>query len=230
MSFVDQLLKKHHGKFTTSFTHPLTNELCAGSLSDTALFVYLVQDLKFFLLGLRVLGKAVALCDSGVALVTLGKQIGFLCNDENDYFRKSISNIKSENYKQLQEECPLMLRDAPTLTEVQTYLDLLNWISANCNSYVEVITFIYVLEKVYLAWAEYNLSNGVVKEDLAFKHVEWIRLHSGTDFTAWVKFLENEMNRVIVSDEDKACSEAIFVKAINLEIDFFDACYSYKEN
>lgn len=229
MSFTLHLKQVHHEKFITSITHPLTNELCAGTLSDTALYVYLKQDLKFFLEGLRVFGKAIALCDDEAAILTLGKQIGFICNDENDYFRKCISEIETENLQQLKNECPTMLGDAPALPEVQEYINLLEDISNNCKSYAEVVTFLYIMEKVYLGWAEHNYETGVVKDSLPYKYMEWIKLHSGTDFSAWVKFLEDEVNRVTTTDENRRLSEAVFVKAIELEIAFFDACYSFKE-
>ncbi|KAJ9102759.1 hypothetical protein QFC19_004677 [Naganishia cerealis] len=229
MTYTLQLHQIHQEEFTKSITHPLTNELCAGTLSDTALYVYLKQDLKFFLEGLRVFGKAIALCDNEVAILTLGKQIGFICNDENDYFRKAISEIESHNLQQLKKECPSMLGEAPALPEVQKYINLLEDISNNCKSYAAVITFLYIMEKVYLGWAEHNYETEIIKDSLPYKYMEWIKLHSGNDFSAWVKFLEDEVNRVTTTDENQRLSEAVFVKAIDLEIAFFDACHRYRE-
>lgn len=227
MLFSEELLANNRARYLVSVSHPFTNELCAGTLSDTALYVYLKQDLEFFLLGLRVFGKAIALCDSEAACVTLGKQMGLLCQAEHTYFHKSIGEIELQNRQKLIDECPLMLLSRPIIPEVQKYLDYLDHFRLNCTSYPEIVTFLYIMEKVYLDWTVYN--EGVMSSNLSDKHKEWILLHSGDAFKLWVQFLEDEVNRVCVSETDKKLSEAVFARAIELEIAFFDACYNYSE-
>ncbi|KAK7676537.1 hypothetical protein QCA50_020506 [Cerrena zonata] len=206
-SFVDQLLAKHHSVYTESITHPLTNELCQGTLPDYKLFTYLTQDLKFFQVGLNLFGKTLALCDDAKAAITL------------------------ENLVELKLKVPRMLQeDSITLPQVQSYIDLLNYLVFECNSYVEVITFMYVMEEVYLGWANYHLEKGTIPKDLAYKYHEWIILHSGEAFTGWVQFLKNEVNRVVTTEDAKKKSEQIFLQTLTLEIDFFGACYDYSED
>lgn len=230
-SFVDQLLAMHHSVYTESITHPLTNELCQGTLPDYKLFTYLTQDLKFFQVGLNLFGKTLALCDDAKAAITLGKQIGFVSNDENDYFFKCLDQLKTENLVELKLKVPRMLQeDSITLPQVQSYIDLLNYLVFECNSYVEVITFMYVMEEVYLGWANYHLEKGTIPKDLAYKYHEWIILHSGEAFTGWVQFLKNEVNRVVTTEDAKKKSEQIFLQTLTLEIDFFGACYDYSED
>ncbi|KAK6457397.1 transcription regulator [Scheffersomyces xylosifermentans] len=231
MSIVDQLLEKYQDKVEQSTTHPLTNELCEGTLADYRLFTYLTQDLKFFQIGLNLFGKVLSYCDDAESSIVLAKQIGFLSNDENDYFFKSLSQLKEENLAQLESKASKMLLKEPvTLPEVQSYIDLLTDLTFNSTSYVELITFMYVMEKVYLGWAEHNLAGNTIPKDLAYKYNEWIVLHSGPDFTKWTKFLEDEVVRVVKTEQDKRICEEMFVKALDLEISFFTACYNYSEN
>lgn len=229
-SIIDDLLKKYNDKYQKSITHPLTNELCAGTLPDFKLFTYLTQDLKFFQLGMNVFGKTLAYCDDAVSAIILSKQIGFIANDENDYFDICLREIKETNNTELEQFCPKMLRgtDSPVLPEVQNYLSYLSYLVHDSLSYVELVTFMYLMEQVYLGWAEYHLQRRSVS-DLPYKYKEWIVLHSGDKFSGWVQFLKSEVERVATTQDDRKICERAFVRALDLEVDFFDSCYLYKE-
>lgn len=216
---VDQLLLTHASLFQKSILHPLTNELCQGTLADDKLLTYLVQDLKFFQVGLNVMGKALAYCDDAEAAIVLGKQIGFVSNDENTYFYKVIEQLSGSS------DITLLAREAEPLPAVKKYIDLLQYLAAKSTSYVELITFIYVMEKVYLGWADLNIERGL--PPLTYKHSEWVVLHSGDAFTKWVDFLASEVDRVVTPDSFKLC-EDIFKKTVQLEIDFFSECYNHQ--
>lgn len=231
MSFVDQLLKKHKAKLELSTTHNLTNELCEGTLPDHKLYTYLVQDLKFFQYGLRVMGNALACCDRPESIVTLGKQIGFFANNENTYFHTCLEQLRLESGAEMRQFAPKMLEEVPpTLPEVQSYLDVLSYLTSETRSYEEVITFIYVMEMVYLGWAEYHLGKAGNKvSQLEYKHKEWVDLHSGAGFSQWVQFLASEVDRVAGDAQLQAQIDRFFEKTLDLEIAFFDACYKYHE-
>lgn len=230
VSFSDKLLLKYNDKFQTSISHPLTLELCKGTLPNYKLFTYLVQDLKYFQIGMNIFGKTLSLCDNTESSNILGKQIGFISNDENDYFSKCLKQLRSENLQELKQNSSQMLQeDAIELPAVKKYIDYMKELNLNSKSYVEMITFLYVMEQVYLGWANYNFENGNVKENLEYKYNEWIVLHSGKEFSLWTLFLKNEVDRVAHSDEEMALCEATFVKTLDLEIEFFDECYNYLE-
>lgn len=230
MTFVDSLLSKHAAKVEKSTTHPLTNELCQGTLPDYKLFTYLVQDLKYFQLGLRLMGNTLARCDNPDSAVVIAKQIGFVANDENTYFHQCLHQLKTESGSELKQHVPEMLdSDRPILKSVLDYLAELSYMALESDSYAEIITFVYVMEKVYLGWAEHNLNKENSISELSFKHKEWVDLHSGPDFTRWVEFLASEVNRVSVSDKLREIVEFWFEKTLDLEIAFFDSCYSYGE-
>lgn len=224
MSFVKSCLAKYHEKFHASITHPLTNELCAGTLPDYKLFVYLVQDLKYFQLGLNLFGNALVHCDELKSAIVLGKQIGFLSNDENDYFHRCLAQLRTEASGEILDHVSSMVTDPPTLPVVHTYLEALSYLTYDSRSYAEIITSMYVMEKAYLGWAEPHYEK---IQNLAYKHSEWIVLHSGPGFSAWVDFLESEVNRV--AEHDSAACEQFFVKTLELEIAFFEACYTYED-
>lgn len=229
MSFIETLLNKHSDLFQTSTLHPLTNELCKGILPDYKLHTYLVQDLKFFQYSLPLLANALVHCDHEASAIVLGKQIGFLAQSENTYFFNCLEQLREESLEELQAHTRSMLDKPPIIPAVQNYLDLLIYLTHECKSYPELITFIYIMEKVYQGWANYHLKHTPEVQTLAYKHKEWVVLHSGPDFDTWCDFLALEVERVTKNEENKKTSEEIFVKALRLEIEFFDATYDYHD-
>jgi thiaminase len=230
MNFVDELIEKYREKYTQSITHPLTNELCNGTLPNYKLYTYLVQDLKFFQIGLNVLGKTIAYCDSSESAIVLGKQVGFLCNDENEYFARCLQELKDNHFDELQTHVGKLVADESiTLDAVKLYNEFLQYLTYESTSYIELITFVYVMEQVYLGWANYNIDHNTVAANLPYKYNEWIVLHSGQDFTKWTNFLKLEVIRCVQTPEQKTLCEKYFVKALDHEIAFFSDCYNYNE-
>ena len=85
----------------------------------------------------------------------MGKQIGFISTDENDYFTRTLKELEQNDLTNV-----LNLKNNKTLIlpKVQQYIDYLQYLTFESNSYVEIITFMYTMEKVYLGWAEYNVA------------------------------------------------------------------------
>lgn len=222
-SFIEKLLLDE--KYAKSISHPLTDELCKGTLPDYKLFTYLVEDLKFFQAGIRFIGRAVSLCDDPKAAIKLGKQLGFLCSNENDYFTKTLAELRSTSEIELQRHVPELLSVSPELLPaVREYIAALDsWTEG--DSYVELITVLYGMEQVYLGWADRNLACGL-PEALPYKFREWVDLHSGEDFENWVSFLKNEVERVVSEPSSEQTSITAFERMVELEILFFDACYN----
>lgn len=90
VSTTDALLSKYDKEFKKATEHPLTKELCQGTLKDATLYAYLAQDLQFFEQGLRLLCKLTALAPTAESLITLAKKIGFFANSENNYFQDAL--------------------------------------------------------------------------------------------------------------------------------------------
>ncbi|CCH41593.1 Seed maturation protein PM36 [Wickerhamomyces ciferrii] len=215
MSFSDQLLNKYQNLFTKATTHQFTTELCQGTLPDNKLLLYLIQDLKFFQVGIRLTCKLASLCDDDESQIKLAKQIGFFANNENDYFQICIKDLSSK----------VALDQSILLPQVETYVAYLkNLLKSNNYSYGQLVTAHYLMEEVYLKWANDAIENNTIPSDIEWKHKEWIDLHSGEGFSNWVKFLKDEVDRV----GDETC-EQIFVDMCKLEFEFFDACYKHLE-
>lgn len=216
MSITDELFEQYSHLYFPSINHDLTKELCRGTLSDFRLFTYLVQDLKYFDVGLNLFAKTMTLCDDMKAKIILGKQIGFVSNDENDYFQKAIEQLRP-GVKDLSIE-------KKVLPEVQSYLEYMDYLVKDSKSYPEVVTALYFMEQVYLGWA--NLNMAAVSKDLEYKYAEWINLHSGEAFTNWTNFLKSEVNRV--GPKDLKGVKSATEKVLTLELQFFDSCYNYQ--
>lgn len=225
MTATETLLGENQELYQKSINHPLTNELCDGTLSNSKLYTYLVQDSKFFAIGLQFFAKTLSLCVNNKSAITLGRQIGFITNDENDYFEKCLDLlVEMPEVKQN----TVMVNDKPSLPKVEEYLKFIEYLVYESKSYAECVTALYVMEKVYLGWADLNLQQGRVPQDLHYRYKEWINLHSGENFTKWVKFLEDEVNTVADETNWDLCQKA-FYDSIRFEVDFFDECYNYSE-
>ncbi|CAI5756248.1 unnamed protein product [Candida verbasci] len=208
---VEQLIRDNQELYHNSITHNLPYEILQGTLPDSKLYIYLSQDLQFFNLSLNLLGKTLAYCTDSKSTIVLAKQIGFLSNNENDYFSKVLSELK-----QYEKEV--------SISKVDEYLKYLKYLIFECDSYIELITFVYTMEKVYLDWP------AQLKQDkiLPYKYQEWIALHSGEEFEKWVQFLSFELERVVKSDDDMQLCNSVFKKTVQLETDFFESCYNYE--
>ncbi|KAI5969197.1 hypothetical protein CANMA_001750 [Candida margitis] len=229
MTYLQQLIDKNREEYNRATRHPLTNELCSGTLSDSKLYVYLTQDLNFFNYSLNLLGKVLALCDDPTASVRLAKQIGFLAEDENDYFADTLKELETRDLSSVAK----MRKESIVLPEVTQYIEYLKYLINESSSYSELITFCFVMEKVYLGWVEYNQDINNIAKSLPEKFQTWIDLHSGDHFVEWVQFLNNEVERCLklnaAKDSSTEIYESTFVKSLKLESNFFEACYLYKE-
>ncbi|KAI3406896.1 hypothetical protein KGF56_000188 [Candida oxycetoniae] len=225
---MEKLIQDNYDLYTKAISQPLTNELCQGTLSNSRLYTYLVQDLKFFEFSLNLIGKTLSLCDDPGASIRLAKQIGWLADDENTYFRETLAELEKDN--DLSSVIPKMRNDnGITLPAVTKYIEYLEYMIHESKTYIELITLCYTMEKIYLAWVEYNQERGTIVANLAPKFQTWIDLHSGEHFIEWVDFLQREVERSITSEEKEKINHDTFVKTVGLEIDFFESCYNYKE-
>lgn len=204
-STTSRLLKENADLILQVTKHRLPQELCEGTLHDEILYVYAAQDLKFFQIGLRTLAYFTSQAPDDQVFIRLCQQIGFLSNDENDYFEKCLK---------LTEKPHLVKFKSIVLPKVQQYLDFLDGLKK--ESFATWATHMWCCEFVYWRWA-HDLPR---KDGLEWKHAEWIRLHDGEHFEEWCNFLEGIVNRFSFEEVN-----AVFVKTLQLEIDFFDACY-----
>jgi thiaminase (transcriptional activator TenA) len=79
-----------------------------------------------------------------------------------------------------------------------------------------------VAEWLYADWAARD-----TPPPAAWLHAEWIELHRGPAFTAWVATLRAEVDRVgdDVGPGGRARMTEVFARAVELELAFFDVAY-----
>lgn len=211
-----QLQSNYESKLEETITHPLVQDLCAGTLSDHSLGVYLIQDLKYCELFMKVILKTAFLCKDYDTMIVFAKQVGFVATDENDYFQTTIDGL-------CKKDSTLRKYEDLELPEVHQYIRFLEEISGKLSdySYNELVTYLWTTETVYLQWANRMIETGKVAARLQPKYKEWITLHSGTEFETWVEFLRSQVDLANTKEV-----EWVFQKTVDLEYGFFSACYS----
>jgi thiaminase/transcriptional activator TenA len=233
MSFTEELTEKNKSAWDLATSHNLTAEWCEGKLPLEKLWVYLNQDLKFFSLCFRLMARAISLNEDDSSNIVLGKQLGFISNDENTYFQDCIKQVEEKliNERRIDRAKAKAFKDVE-LPSVSSYLKFMECSNSGVDvTYAEVITILFVMEQIYLEWANKGLESKTA--GLHWWYNEWIALHSGEAFEKWCQFLRGEVERVMTktTQQQRAKVEAVFEKTVELEAKFFDDCYSfdYKE-
>ncbi|MFI6322026.1 TenA family protein [Nonomuraea sp. NPDC050556] len=197
MTFSEWLREQCEPEWTAVVTHPFAMAINRG---EADMRHYLVQDFQFVDAFTALLGAAVANADTFEARVPYGKFLGQVATtEEKTYFHRAIEELGAE------EEPPTQVtRDFQDLmAEVRTSQD-----------YGKIVAVLCVAEWTYLGWAsraEHPLPDSWV-------HREWIELHEGPEFRAWVDFLRGELDRQEPRDE----LLEVFRRAVELERRFFD--------
>ncbi|MDR0846766.1 MAG: TenA family protein [Lactobacillales bacterium] len=178
-------------------------ELVTGEIDDKFLGEYLVQDYQFFEAFMEVIGAAITYADTLEAKVRYGQQLGFICNDENDYFVDTFKEIGVDDYA------------APELKPATVgFFDVYARVIES-RDYKEIVTMLYVAEALYLDWA--RRYDG---RPLAPKHFGWVDVHLEHGFIEWVDFLHDEFTRLGLSSDDE-----LYKIVTKLEFDFFEEVY-----
>ncbi|CAI4056620.1 hypothetical protein SKDZ_03G0830 [Saccharomyces kudriavzevii ZP591] len=212
-STTDKLIQKHASLFKKATEHKFTNELCSGTLKDRSLYIYLTQDLLFFETSLRLICKTTSLAPTTHALITLAKKIGFFSNDENSYFHDCLELLAPSL-----TEAERAKFDHKAIPAVDTFLKLIEDLTKdNSVSWASLITDLWISEEAYWTWAR----DTPRAPGLHWKYQKWIDLHDGEHFQTWCEFLKAEVDKFSVEEV-----EGIFVKVLQLEVDFFDSCYN----
>lgn len=193
--------------------HQFVDELFAGTLEDRVLVHYLVQDYQFFDPFLRLLGEAVATAPTAPARLRLSRQLGMLATEENGYFERVFNQF----------DVGLDDRLHPPLTcETVDLLDLM-YEAIETHSWPHVLSVLVVLEWIYLAWAQ---APERTESTARPEHRQWIDLHRGHDFDAWVTFLRQQLDAAEPDDQEGAahCHD-LFRRTVRAELGFFDSAY-----
>jgi len=218
VSFSTELRNRAATTWDAAVAHRFVDELWRGAAPPSVLRAYFVQDNQFFDAFVALLGAAVAAADQPVPRIVLARQLGLIAGPENDFFTRALDAL----------DVPLPDRVAPRLAGATVgFLDLMDSARASAD-YATCLAVLLVAEWLYLDWAD--------RPDTDTPHDwiqrEWIDLHRGPAFTAWVAFLRSEFDRVTTALDDTARGRAAatFARAVALELEFFDAVYGISES
>jgi thiaminase (transcriptional activator TenA) len=187
--------------------HRFVDELWAGTLDDAVMARYLEQDAQFLDAFVALLGAAVAAADRPGPRLAIARQLGLVAGDEDDYFGRALTRLGAT-------ATPALL--APT----RGFLGLMDDARRGAD-YGTALAVLLVAEWLYLDWA-----SRPAHPPGDWLYAEWIELHRGPAFTAWVELLRTEADRVAAADPDARSRMAdAFTRAVDLELAFFDAAY-----
>lgn len=188
--------------------HRFVEELWAGTVDDAVLARYLTQDVLFLDRFVALLGAAVAGADRTEPRMAIARQLGLVAGEENDYFARALGRLGATT-------------PAEPLPPTQGLLELMDS-ARRSGDYGEVLVVLLVAEWLYLDWAARPEPS-----PRDWLHREWIDLHRGSAFSAWVDLLRTETDRVAggVDAGTREHMSSVFTRAVDLELAFFDAAY-----
>jgi thiaminase (transcriptional activator TenA) len=193
--------------------HRFVDEIWRGDVTPGVLATYLVQDHQFFDAFVALMGAAVASADGVGPRVVHARQLAVVAGPENDFFARALDAL----------DVPLAERTRPALLPpTRGFIELMDTARRSAD-YPSCLAVLLVAEWLYLDWA--TRPDATAPDEPVQR--EWIELHSGPAFTAWVGFLRSEFDRV-VADLDRPGRDRVqelFTRAVDLELAFFEAAY-----
>ncbi|MEU6710106.1 TenA family protein [Nonomuraea sp. NPDC046802] len=203
-SFSEWLQERSEPEWTAVVTHPFATAITTGQADMRH---YLEQDFQFVDSFTALLGAAVASADSFEARVPYGRFLGQTATtEEKTYFHRALAELGGRT-------------DAPPEPVTAAFKRLMDEVRT-AQDYLLIATVLCVAEWCYLGWA----SRAVEPLPEGFVHREWIELHDGEEFRAWVGFLRGELDRLGAGLDEERRQEVlrVFRRAVELERAFFD--------
>lgn len=213
MPFAEELRAAWSATWAAAVGHRFVDQLWAGTVGDDVLACYLTQDLQFLDGFVALLGAAVASSDLSESRLVHARQLGLVAGDEDDYFTRALDRLGVSGPAR---------RSPELLPPTRGFRELMDDARRSAEHGV-VLTVLLVAEWLYADWAARD-----APLPPQWRHAEWIELHRGPAFTAWVAFLRDEVDRVgdQASPDARARMSEAFGRAVELELAFFDAAYS----
>ncbi|EPX78307.1 TenA family protein [Salipiger mucosus] len=207
--FTETLKQASEPTWTKAVEHRFVSELYTGTIPDKVMAFYLVQDHRFLDSFLSLLGAAMASADTLDARLRFGRFAGTVSGEENTYFLRAFESLG------VTPEDRAATPDAEPTIGFQSIMRE----AAETRSYAAVLSVLNVAEGLYYDWA----SRAPKPLPKNFVHAEWITLHDNLEFLQFVAFLRDELDRVGPAVPE--ISRDFFLRAVSLELDFFNAVY-----
>jgi thiaminase/transcriptional activator TenA len=209
--FSETLRQASEPLWSQATEHRFVRELLSGTVSDAVMARYLIQDHRFLDAFLTLLGAAVATTDSFEARLRFGRFIGMVSGEENTYFLRAFEALGVTAAE----------REQRPDTQATAGFKAIMRDAAATRSYAAALAVLNVAEWLYLDWA----TKATAPLPQNFVHAEWITLHDNPDFRDFVAFLRAELDRV--GPAEAALSRDFFLRAVALELAFFDSAYEH---
>ncbi|MFI7642379.1 TenA family protein [Nonomuraea sp. NPDC049400] len=206
-TFSEWLRQQCEPEWTAVVTHPFAMAITTGTAADEDMRRYLEQDFQFVDSFTALLGAAVASADTFEARVPYGKFLGQVATtEEKTYFHRALAELGGRTEMPLE---PVTAAFRGLMDEVRTAQD-----------YLLIAAVLCVAEWCYLGWA--SRAEEPLPESFVYR--EWIELHEGAEFRAWVAFLRGELDRLGAELDERRRAEVlgVFRRAVELERAFFD--------
>ncbi|GAA3259070.1 TenA family protein [Nonomuraea helvata] len=206
-TFSEWLREQCEPEWTAVVTHPFAMAITTGAAADEDMRRYLEQDFQFVDSFTALLGAAVASADTFEARVPYGRFLGQVATtEEKTYFHRALAELGGRTEVPLE---PVTAAFRRLMDEVRASQD-----------YLLIVAVLCVAEWSYLGWA--SRAGEPLPE--RFVHREWIELHEGAEFRAWVAFLRGELDRLGAELDGQRRTEVlhVFRRAVELERAFFD--------
>ncbi|GAB7529576.1 TenA family protein [Pseudomonas sp. 3A(2025)] len=207
--FTETLRRQSEPAWSAAVEHRFVHELFAGTVDERVMGRYLIQDHRFLDSFLTLLGAAIATADSFESRLRLGRFAGMISGEENTYFLRSFEALGITEQQRL---------EAPDAAATAGFKAIMREAAAT-RSYAAALAVLNVAEWLYLDWA----SRAPQPLPANFVHAEWITLHDNPFFRDFIDFLRAELDRVGPAEE--ALSRDFFLRAVQLEREFFDTAY-----
>lgn len=212
MGFAEELRNSCAADWDAAVGHGFVDRLLDGSLPDSVLRHYLVQDYQFCDAFIALLGQAVASAPSMPSRLVFAKVLGAFASDENSYFQDCFEELGVAETE----------HSSPELTAATRDFDALMRRALDTRSYPDVVAVLLVAEWLYGDWAA--RAGEPASWPAAPKHAEWIRLHNNPEYNGWVAWLREEFDAVEPADPViRARVADTFKEAVRLERAFFDS-------
>jgi thiaminase/transcriptional activator TenA len=212
--FTDELRALAGEKWDAVIKHKFTDELAAGIIDDKVLARYLIQDHRFLDSFVVLLASMVAAAPTLADRIPGCQFLALITGRENTYFERSFEALGVDEAARV---------DTPDAAPTAAFNALMR--EAATKSYPEMLAVLVVAEWSYQSWGERVLPVAV-KEPFTCR--EWVDLHSGEYFGSVVEYLRGLLDRAgaTLGEPERAAVQAAFLKAVDIEIAFFDNAYA----
>mmetsp|Transcript_27617 Transcript_27617/g.55398 ORF Transcript_27617/g.55398 Transcript_27617/m.55398 type:complete len:219 (-) Transcript_27617:161-817(-) len=214
-TFTEELRAAAGDQWDRVINHRFTTELARGDIDRNVLKKYLIQDHRFLDAFVVLLASAIAKARDLDDRIPGCQFLGLITGKENTYFERCFVELgcgKEERAK------------IPDEDVTKGFANLMREVSYK-GTLGEILSVLVVAEWSYQSWGEKVLP--ITNRD-DFLTYEWVDLHSGDYFRDVVSYLRGLLDKegTLIDDEGKEKCKAAFLRAIQLEEDFFEMAYA----